>query len=222
MRYILTVLAVGYAAFDANAASRIPVTNEGKGRHAPTRFVVISDVDDTIKDTGVTVGRTHLKNIPWILLDPLRTWAPVPGMSALYQGIHKKLGAGFLYVSKGPAFSRSSLQRAITRFHFPNGEIRLNSQFPSAPADYKFRVIAPIIRDSPRQHYILIGDSGELDPENYGLLARTFPRQVDKIFIRSVTADWEGRYRCAFHEVPHSKWEVFAWPQDLRLDTFHN
>lgn len=187
----------------------------GGGRHSSdnSRFVVISDVDDTIKNTGVTIGHSHIKNLPWLLLDPIRPWQAVPGMSQLYQLLEHRLNPAFLYVSKGPEFSRARLELGLERNGFPEGRIILNATFPCAQADYKFEVISRVVKK--RTHYLLIGDSGELDPENYGRLARTFPGQIDRILIRSVTADWEGRYRRAFAGVPHSKWEVFARPSDV-------
>jgi len=195
-----------------------PVDSSGKSRSGArnSRFIVVSDVDDTIKDTGVTVGKTHILNLPRLALDPIRPWKPVPGMPQLYHQLRKELGAKFYYVSKGPAFSRGRLQDAIDRYHFPEGEIRLNAHFPATPPDYKFRVISPIVCASPGRQFILIGDSGEQDPESYGELARAFPHQIAHVYIRSVTKDWEGRYRRAFRHVPHSKWEVFAVPSDLR------
>jgi len=201
----------------AAANAMAPRASGGKGKFFPAqrRVVIISDVDDTIKNTGVTLGRTHIPNLPWILLDPVRPWRPVAGMPEFYAAMATKRKARFIYVSKGPPFSRNRLQRQLAHFGFPRGEIRLNERFPFAPSRYKFKAISPIIQSSPRDRYVLIGDSGEADPENYGALARRFPRQIDHIFIRSVSADWEGRYRVAFHGIPHSKWEVFAWPQDL-------
>ncbi|MDR3404092.1 MAG: DUF2183 domain-containing protein [Chthoniobacter sp.] len=177
---------------------------------------MISDVDDTIKKTGVTVGRTHLKNLPWLLLDPIRPWRPIPGMARLYQGFRKNLDASFLYVSKGPPFSRDRLEQGLMRYQFPAGRIRLDDKFPSAAANYKFATISPVISQSKGARYILIGDSGEADPENYGMLARKYPKAIDRIFIRSVTTDSEERYHVAFRNIPRSKWKVFVLPEEIK------
>jgi len=85
-----------------------------------------------------------------------------------------------------------------------------------AAANYKFATISPIISQSKGARYILIGDSGEADPENYGMLARKFPNEIDRIFIRSVTMDSEERYQAAFRNIPRSKWKVFVLPEEIK------
>jgi phosphatidate phosphatase APP1 len=183
--------------------------------HSP-RFVIISDVDDTIKQTGVAVGRTHIRNTPWILLDPIKPWRPVPQMAIFFQRLQHWFNAKFVYVSKGPAFSENRLRRALQRYGFPGGTIVLNSNFPFSVRGYKIEVITPLIVGSPRTHFLLIGDSGEHDPEDYGMLARQFPKQVDHIYIRSVTDDCEARYQFAFRGIPRNRYEIFVSPDDVR------
>jgi phosphatidate phosphatase APP1 len=62
-----------------------------------------------------------------------------------------------------------------------------------------------------------VGDSGERDPEIYGALARNFPKQVTRIFIRDVSkepADAE-RYRTAFRDLPPGTWQIFHDPSEI-------
>ena len=47
----------------------------------------------------------------------------------------------------------------------------------------------------PNRQFILIGDSGEHDPEIYGWAAGTFPNQVKEIYIRNVTHETYGNQR---------------------------
>lgn len=58
---------------------------------------------------------------------------------------------------------------------------------------------------------ILIGDSGEKDPEVYGTIARERAPQIRRIYIRDVTneAATAKRYEVAFDGVPRDKWVVF-------------
>lgn len=188
------------------------------GKMAP--LVVVSDIDDTIKNTGVTIGRSHIKNLPWLAVDPVRPWRPVPGMAQLYRGFQNTSGAKFYYVSKGPPFNRHRLERALNRYRFPEGQICLNADFPFAAASYKCDVIAPIIEHDRRAHYLLIGDSGETDPESYGMLARKFPRQIDHILIRNITNDRSDRYQSAFRGILRSKWTLFVAPSDVDFPLF--
>ena len=46
---------------------------------------------------------------------------------------------------------------------------------------------ALFLKDFPWRRFILIGDSGEKDPQLYGSICRRFPDQVLRVFIRDVT-----------------------------------
>ncbi len=89
----------------------------------------------------------------------------------------------------------------------------------SDPEKYKPSVIEPLLRQFPKRRFILIGDSGERDPEIYGALARRFPEQIIRIYIREVTkeATDSNRYQKAFRDVRRDKWQVFRVPAELNL-----
>ncbi|KAI7869079.1 hypothetical protein BDF14DRAFT_1723471 [Spinellus fusiger] len=57
------------------------------------------------------------------------------------------------------------------------------------PMQHKLAVIPPIIRDFPNRKFILVGDSGEFDPEVYQEIYRQFPDQIIKIFIHDVSSE---------------------------------
>lgn len=68
---------------------------------------------------------------------------------------------------------------------------------------------------------VLVGDSGEHDPEIYGKVARMYPKRVGQIFIRAVKGEKPDadRFREAFKDVPREKWLVFTDPlKDLPQD----
>ena len=52
----------------------------------------------------------------------------------------------------------------------------------------KVPIIAGILRRLPKRQFILVGDSGEKDPEIYRFLAEKFPRQIRGILIRDIAA----------------------------------
>lgn len=54
----------------------------------------------------------------------------------------------------------------------------------SSPIHAKRRLITPIMKRFPKRKFILVGDTGEKDPEVYGEFAREFEGQVKAIFIR--------------------------------------
>jgi phosphatidate phosphatase APP1 len=87
------------------------------------------------------------------------------------------------------------------------------------PAQYKTGVIEPLLKQFPTRRFILIGDSGERDPEIYGALARQFPEQVVKIYIRDVTQEAADspRYQKGFHGVPPDRWHICGDPAEIRV-----
>ena len=52
--------------------------------------------------------------------------------------------------------------------------------------DHKERTICELLEAYPRLPFVLIGDSGENDPEIYSAVVRRFPRRIRAIYIRSV------------------------------------
>ncbi|CAF2687553.1 unnamed protein product [Rotaria sp. Silwood2] len=71
---------------------------------------------------------------------------------------------------------------------------------------------------------VLIGDSGEQDPEIYAFVARKYPKRIHKIFIRAVKGETKNdkRFLKAFKDVPREKWLIFTdpineLPKDLNI-----
>jgi phosphatidate phosphatase APP1 len=185
-----------------------------------TGMSVISDIDDTIKLTEVHDRRAMLRNTF------LRAFAPVPGMAEFYQRLAHSQAAQFHYVSASPWQLYEPLADFLNAHGFPPGTFALkefrwkNRTFLSlftSPARYKPAVIEPLLRAFPRRRFVLIGDSGERDPEVYGALARKFPRQIARIYIRDVTGEPADapRYKEAFRSLPSGLWRVFRTPEEL-------
>jgi len=85
----------------------------------------------------------------------------------------------------------------------------------SSPARYKVRSVEPLLLQLPRRHFVLVGDSGQRDREVFGDLARRYPRQVRRIFIRDVGRSTPSRYREAFAGLDRASWKVFSDPAML-------
>lgn len=164
---------------------------------------VISDIDDTVKVTAVGNRRELLANTL------LREFRAVPGMPEIYRGWETD-GAAFHYVSASPWQLASCLDGFFTECGLPSGSMHLKlfrlkdstplGRFPSRKKS-KRRVIEQIMTDFPRRRFLLVGDSGERDPDLYTAVARRQPSQVAGVVIRRV--DGHGRP---------------AWKLDRRLD----
>ncbi len=177
---------------------------------------IISDIDDTIKISEVRDKTTLLRNTF------AREFQSVPGMAEAYQRFWKKQ-AFFHYVSASPYQLYPDLREFAQKAGFPDGSFHLKTfrwkdeSFFSLfldPEVYKKSVIEPLIERFPGRRYILIGDSGEKDPEAYGAVARRFPDKIQKIYIRNVSNEdrTAARYATAFRDVPPALWEIFDKP----------
>ncbi len=183
---------------------------------------VISDLDDTIKITEVRDRRATLRNTF------LREFQPVPGMAEFYQTLARSNGASFHYVSASPWQLYPPLDEFIVAHSFPRGTFHLKEfrwrgrsffSLFSDPEKYKPTVIEPLLKRFPHRRFILIGDSGERDPEIYATLARKYPRQIERIFIRDVSDEPAGvkRYQNTFAGLPRLLWQVFREPGEIKV-----
>lgn len=186
-----------------------------------TGLSVVSDIDDTIKVTEVRDRNATLRNTF------LREFRPVPGLAEFYQTLVRSNGAQFHYVSASPWQLYEPLAEFVRANGFPLGTFALKefhwkdhsflSLFAS-PEQYKPRVIEPLLKRSPQRRFVLIGDSGERDPEIYAASARKHPHQIARIYIRDVTGESESaeRYARTFRGLPRELWQVFKSPEELK------
>lgn len=182
---------------------------------------VVSDIDDTIKISDVLNREALLKNTF------CRPFGAVPGMSQTYRLWAEQHGAAFHYVSASPWQLYLPLREFVRSNGFPAGtfhmkDFRLKDRTAAAmfasPEKYKPGVIEPLLRQFPRRQFVLVGDSGEKDPEIYAQLARGFPKQVRAVFIRDVTGEEASapRYQKVFSGVGTNRWWIFRDPAEIR------
>jgi phosphatidate phosphatase APP1 len=147
-------------------------------------------------------------------------------MADLYRGWQTNLGAQIWYVSASPWQLFSPLSVFLQDSGFPSGPVSLKrvqftgKSFLELFKDhdrFKKTTIEPIVKRFPGRRFVLVGDSGERDPEIYGELARTYPRNIVFILIRDTTAEPAdaGRYREAFRDLPPEIWRVYTHPSEI-------
>ncbi|MCL1834028.1 MAG: App1 family protein, partial [Leptospirales bacterium] len=103
-------------------------------------------------------------------------------------------GCAFHYVSGSPWQLYPSINSFIIDEQFPQGSVNLKyfrlkdkSIIDFISADqlaYKLNIIKTIFDRFPQREFILIGDSGEKDPEVYAELNAQYEDRVKYIFIR--------------------------------------
>jgi hypothetical protein len=177
---------------------------------------VISDIDDTIKITDVLDKREMLANTF------LRPYRAVSGMAAAYRRFAEQ-GVAFHYVSASPLPLLGALGELATREGFPRGSLTLRPfrwidgtaiELLDPSEAYKTAVIAATVESFERRTFVLIGDTGERDPEIYAAIARRFPDRVRSIWLRDPvaggTAGVQARLDAAYEGLPRSLWHVIT------------
>jgi len=158
-------------------------------------YGVISDIDDTILQTGVT-SFLKLRLLKNSLLTNAYNRIPLKGASEFYQKLHTGRDGTpnnpIFYLSNSPWNLYEYLKLFLDHNAFPKGPILLR-QFrtpfdgsikPEKP--HKQKEIANILKTYPDMNFILIGDSGEHDASIYTEIAAQYPDRILAIYLRSV------------------------------------
>lgn len=228
----------------------------------PQGLSIVSDIDDTIKISGVGDTKRLLRNTF------VEDFKPVPGMADWYRQLHERSGgrvrkavadadaasgasagarrrtdAGqdrpvgsassvrprlrttcFHYLSSSPLQLLPVLEAFLHEQGFPAGTMHLRestgwrSLLPGKGDSeaHKLGQLRQLLGNFPQRHFILVGDSGEADPEIYAEVAREHPRQVRAIFIRDVTDEpaTAERYQRTFVGVPEGRWHIIRDGRD--------
>jgi phosphatidate phosphatase APP1 len=172
----------------ATAMGEVFVPPEG------ARFVVISDIDDTVMYTGVA-NKLHMF---WRLFaQGARSRTAFPGVAALYRALHGRRRNPLLYVSRGP-WSIYSMLQAFFRLHeIPVGPVLFlrdwgvspTSPLPRRARGHKLALIRDMLALYRELPFVLIGDAGQHDPETYARIVREHPGRVHAVYIRNVSTD---------------------------------
>lgn len=154
---------------------------------------VVSDIDDTVLQTGLAEGLTAMKNT---FLGQARTRRAVPGMATLYRAIEGAGPAGtrvpFFYLSTGSWAFYDMLTEFLRVRGFPDGPLFLTDWAPQeryitrSGTEHKRTNLRRLFQTYPAAKFVLVGDSGQRDPYNYTDLAREFPTSVARILILDV------------------------------------
>jgi phosphatidate phosphatase APP1 len=177
-----------------------PVPAEGAVFIPPRqcRCVVVSDIDDTVMRTGVA---NKLKMLWRLFVEDAESRVAFPGVAALYRALHAGVGGAegnpMLYVSRAPWGLYEMLSEFFQRHGIPAGPVLFLREWglswthplPRRATDHKqalIRHMLALYRDLP---FVLIGDSGQHDPEVYAQIVEENPGRVLAVYIRNVSRD---------------------------------
>jgi phosphatidate phosphatase APP1 len=177
-----------------------PVHTEGQVQiiSQEASFGVISDVDDTVLHTDAA----HLLHMArTVFLGNARTRLPFKGVAAFYRSLLKgKSGHEInplFYVSSSPWNLYDLLSDFFQLQDIPLGPmlflrdwgISEDELIPIRHHKYKLAAIHQIMTLLPEMSFILIGDSGQEDPEIYRDVVNEYPGRILAIYIRNVSHD---------------------------------
>jgi phosphatidate phosphatase APP1 len=169
-------------------------------------FAVISDIDDTVVVTGAA---SKLRMVWSVLFHDARSREPFPGVAQLYRALQRGRNPIF-YVSRS-GWNLYDLFDAFMRVHgLPRGPMFLTDLALVEPksramggGEDKLGRIRALLSTYPALRFVLIGDSGQEDPEIYRRIVAEHPGRIRAVYIRDVS----GRRRDA---------EVRAIVEELR------
>ena len=162
---------------------------------APTaRFGIVSDIDDTVIRTDVKELARMARSV---LMGNAHTRLPFPGVAAFYRALRDgpdgKCSNPLFYVSSSPWNLYEMLEELFTLRGLPAGPFLLRDWglSPSGSgggghAAHKGAHIRRLFETYPQLPFVLIGDSGQEDPEIYAQVIRDHPGRVLAAYIRSV------------------------------------
>ncbi|WP_143962443.1 App1 family protein [Litoribacter populi] len=164
---------------------------------ASAEFGIISDIDDTIVPTGATRWYAMFQAT---FFNNALTRLPFAGVGEFYKalvnGQDNKPDNPIFYVSSSPWNLYDFLAEFLEIHQIPKGPLMLRDigltreQFIAGSHElHKLTQIEHIFEVYPDMQFILIGDSGQKDPEIYLQAVRDFPGRVKRIYIRNVSSD---------------------------------
>lgn len=193
---------------------------------SPEGWLVISDIDDTIKHTqtadAIGILRTTFAEEP----------RPIAGMPQFYAHIQRQLTPTWFYVSASP-YNLYPFLRSFLHSNYSAGTLILRDNswmdlggllksFTQGTQAYKVEQMEKIHRWFPQRKILCIGDSTQSDPEAYAEMYRKYRGWIHAILIRKVTyvahmeqKNSDERFEKAFEGIPRDIWRVFESPGEL-------
>ncbi len=155
------------------------------------QFGIISDIDDTIVQTNATSLVRMVRSVVRNAASRL----PFEGVGDLYRALHAGRNPVF-YVSSSPWNMHDLLQDYMDLNGIPHGPMFLqdwgideDTFITTAHETHKLEQIRILLDYYPALRFVLIGDSGQHDPEIYLRVIQAHPGRILAAFIRDVTPD---------------------------------
>ncbi len=158
-------------------------------------YGIISDIDDTILTTGAARLWEMLKVT---FTQNAHTRIPFAGVSEFYDALRKGsdyiLSNPVFYVSSSPWNIYDFLMEFLDAHKIPKGPLMLrdlglsrDQLIAGSHRDHKLKQIKHILYAFRDLRFILIGDSGQEDPQIYFEIVQKYPGRILTVYIRDVS-----------------------------------
>ncbi len=153
---------------------------------------LISDIDDTILISHATeIGKKF-----WLSISKnAYTRRPFPGVSEFYHNLKVEGAYEVFYVSSSDWSLFDLIEDFLEYRNIPKGPILLKDKHINlkniwksggGSHHHKSEKIRFLLSFFPEMNFVLMGDSGQHDPEIYAEIKREFPDRIRAVFIREV------------------------------------
>eukprot|EP01100_Stratorugosa_tubuloviscum_P014381 TRINITY_DN7671_c0_g2_i1.p1 TRINITY_DN7671_c0_g2~~TRINITY_DN7671_c0_g2_i1.p1 ORF type:complete len:392 (-),score=176.42 TRINITY_DN7671_c0_g2_i1:83-1096(-) len=214
---------------------------------------LVSDIDDTIKISHVYDKRILLEYTLARIFEPVPQMAQLYNYWNQKWTNQFNYSIGFHYISGSPWQMHSVLSRFVfdgdqiadPSIELENQQSRFNPSFPfgslhlrlidwkdlqaltkliSGVGTSKFIHLIPLFENFPNRKFVLVGDSGEHDPEVYAQISNKYPTQVKYVFIRHIQSAYNleqknnqtERMQKLFANCSNVTWKLFLNPNELK------
>ena len=175
------------------------VVKDGQLMIAPaySQFGIISDIDDTVLVTGAT---SLWQTLRLTFLENAFTRLPFAGVAAFYRALQSgavtTLFNPIYFVSSSPWNLYDLLIDFFRIQGIPKGPILLrdlalnvNMLASEGHHQHKLAMIRKVMAVNPTLQFVLLGDSGQQDPEIYADVIRDNPGRIVVAYIRDVSRE---------------------------------
>ncbi len=171
--------------------------NEAEGKvlisNSRDRYGIISDVDDTIVKSAAV---NPIRKLQIMLTQNAENRVPFEGVKELYTMLHQD-GKNPLFFVSGSSWNLYDLLESFCSHHkIPPAPfflrdlgLRPDQWLKQDTSPYKKEYIDHILKIFNHLQFILIGDSGQKDPEIYRDICEEFPGRIKAIYIRHVDSE---------------------------------
>ncbi len=175
------------------------------------KFGIISDLDDTVLETGAT---DMFRQARIVLLNGPHSRVPFLGVGAFYRALQAERGRPanpIFYISSSPWNFYDLFAEFLELHDIPRGSVILkeigfdrDKFLKSGHQEYKKSRIQTVLDTYPDLPFVLIGDSGQKDPEIYRAIVEDNPGRIRAIYVRDVTPKQTRARDVEVNEIAHN------------------